>query len=152
MRRRDQGARGVTIIVYRDGVMAADSVTSYGNIQYRGTTKIVRRADGTLAGAAGQSPLNQAFLAWVMAGENGQAPEMKKGDLTSQGVIARPDGTIVIHDEIGITTHARKYQAIGVGEDVAVGALFVGASAEDAVRAAIEHNAWCGGEVFSLRH
>jgi hypothetical protein len=40
------------------------------------------------------------------------------------------------------------YDAIGSGGRVAVGAMWKGASAEEAVHAAIAHDSACGGEVL----
>ena len=62
---------------------------------------------------------------------------------------AHADG--VVHAEIFFDPHIYdEFFAIGSGSSLALGAMSFGASAEEAVRVAIKHNVFCGGEVYSV--
>jgi len=67
-------------------------------------------------------------------------------------VIVYPNGELTRFTATGIpiaTFHKRI--ALGTGRDFAYGAMFMGASATDAVRAAIKYSASCSGEVKALK-
>lgn len=133
----------MTIVVYRDGVMAADTACWTGDIMVGHRRKIVRSPAGHLAGGAGESTLTERFRAWVCAGCPGDLPDLS-GDFN--GLLVQPDGTCARVRQ-SVTPLDAPYYAIGIGEDVAAGALAMGATAEQAVRVAIACHAYCGGDV-----
>lgn len=143
----------MTTIAYRNGVLAADSAMCSGGTLMGSIDKIARRNDGALAGAAGDAAFNAAFRAWFLAWGGGAQPEVKEGEgWMDRGVIFRPDGAIEVFEPRGKFVCVAKYFAFGSGKETALGAMFAGADAETAVRAAIEHDPHTAGAVLVLRH
>jgi ATP-dependent HslUV protease subunit HslV len=143
----------MTTIVYRDGELAADTGMTAGGSMVGHVTKIGRNAKGDLAGAAGDASYNFAFIAWFVVGEQGSAPEAKEDDKAfDRGVIFRRDGRIEVFEPRGRFECSAPYYALGSGRPEALGALFMGATAEQAVRAAMAHDANTFGDVDVLAH
>lgn len=143
----------MTTIAYCNGVLAADTAMCSGGCMIGSTVKIVRRFDGDMAGAAGDATYNRAFLDWFSAGEEGPAPEAKaESDGFDRGVIFRAKPRkIEVFEPRGPFTIVAPYYAFGSGKAEALGAMFVGADAYDAVRAAIALDPHSGGDITVLR-
>lgn len=144
----------MTVIAYRDGVLAADTRACMGEQTVGTVTKIARNDKGDLAGAAGAASYNHAFLRWFAGGEQGDAPLAKEVTNASydRGVIFRRAGPIEVHEPSGKHEMRANYYALGSGRPEALGAMYAGATAEGAVRAAIAHDITCGGDITTLRH
>lgn len=143
----------VTTIAYRDGVLAADTAMCQGGVMIGTIVKIVRRDDGDMAAAAGDAAYNAAFNAWFMAGENGSPPEAKSEDIfLDRGMIFRKSGQIEVFEPRGKFACQAPYIAVGSGRESALGAMFAGADAETAIKAAIQLDPHTGGEITVLRH
>jgi hypothetical protein len=142
----------MTIIAYRDGVLAADTAAHNGATRICGVTKIARREDGVLAGASGGPDFMGEFLRWVRGEKSERPTPIKDSDGTDMGALFFPDGRIEIYESNGMFEITPGYYAMGSGRDQALGAMFLGAGAVQAVRAAIAHDAYCGGEITVLRH
>ena len=137
----------MTVIAFRDGKLAADTAMYVGDTLRGYMQKIVRGPDGTLAGGCGAVSSCCRFLAWIQAGEpEAFEPEPEE---SFGALVVRPGGATFCVDSTGHLTpfDGHGYAASGSGADVALGAMHAGASAEDAVRASIEWNAYCGGTV-----
>lgn len=135
----------MTVIAYRDGVMASDSAVFIGTLLAGSTRKIMRAPDGALGGACGPSACTGRFRSW-MAGSREHA--FDSGDPDFGAILVEPGGVVWMID--GRSEAFRldgPFHAQGVGIQCAMAAMEMGASAEDAVRAAIKHNAYCAGEV-----
>ena len=65
----------MTIVVFRDGIMAADSLaTNHHNVRVRKIRKLARRdSDGALAGVAGFAGDCTDFLAWFLRNKEGES-------------------------------------------------------------------------------
>jgi ATP-dependent HslUV protease subunit HslV len=130
-------------------MLAADRLVCSGDAKVYYTAKVVRGPDGALAGVTGSAPVAAAFLAWVAGGRQGDAPKLREdGQGVDHAIVIEPDGRITKFE--GTQPPFRidvEYIAIGSGGVEARGAMFAGADAETAVRAAIAHDAFCGGEV-----
>jgi hypothetical protein len=88
----------VTTIVYRDGVMAADSLICDGGIRVGTVRKITRSADGGLVSACGNLNEMVRFQDWAARGFPADArPEMRAEDF--EAVVAHPDGRIFWYDK-----------------------------------------------------
>jgi hypothetical protein len=139
----------LTIIAFKDGIMAADSVEFYGERRaITATPKIVRRRfDGALVGCAGDCDVIEAALAWIMG--DGPKPTMviKPGDFSA--VLALPDGR-VFHVPNTLLPYEVSEPFV-VGSDSAelftMGALKAGATAKHAVRLCTENIRTTGGPV-----
>lgn len=137
----------MTIIAYRAGVMAADTLITQGDIKTKQVIKIVK-ADGFLGGAAGQLNHCAQFLEWVKSGRDFN--NIPKYDNYS-GVLVSPERKIFwIADGIAMD-YQDEYVTEGSGSAYALGAFSVGATAEQAVQAAMKHSATCGGDLTVLR-
>lgn len=139
----------MTTIAYRKGVLAADTRMIQGSAIIGNVTKIVRRDDGALAGGAGDLAWVQAFHRWFMAGEEGDPPILEDG---SKGLIVRRRKPVEMFEPGGTVEWKPPYLAIGSGKEFALGAMFAGASAIEAIKAAMAFDPGTGGEVMVLTH
>lgn len=141
----------MTIIAWRDGVVAADGLaTSDDVITSRKAQKIRRMSDGGVAAMMGAAVGAQEILRWIEGGELGEQPKFE-GEKSATVVVIGLDG-LTVYDEYGKETISEApYRAFGAGRDLALGAMASGASAEEAVRAACEHSVYCGGEITVLK-
>lgn len=83
----------MTIVVFRDGVMAADSGAWAGDASYAPVRKVGCAASGNLYGCAGSAGAVSKFLAWVDGGEIGDMPlpvSLGGGDNNFIALIWRP--------------------------------------------------------------
>lgn len=142
----------MTIVVYRNGIIAADKNTVMGNTIYGQTRKIWKRGtDGALVGAGGCSSLAAGFCRWFMGGEQGDRPSLRGEDNNSAGaIVIMPDGRIIEHDFCGWRYVDSEFVALGSGMDIAYGALEMGASAVEAVRIVCKRDIHCGGGINTL--
>lgn len=145
----------MTTIAYRSGELAADSKSSCNDTFVGSVRKIERRQDGALAGVVGTAAYAYGFLKWFMAGEaDGEMPDLPRdrdGDPTCEAFIVRPDGEVWKLQGDGWFPTAGQYFAWGSGRDIAIGALYLGASPASAVAAAVKHDAGTGGDIVVLR-
>lgn len=145
----------MTVIAYRNGVMAADTGGWRGDACLPWFRKVARGPDGTLYGGSGSVARLCAFLAWV---DDGCLEEMPLPVRESEGrsdftiLIALPDGSLEIltHEGREILTGA-PYAAIGSCAEVCLGAMYAGGDAETSVRAALEHGSGAAGSVMVVR-
>lgn len=143
----------MTTIAYRDGVLAADQAATRGTVIISGVIKAARASNGDLIAAAGDAGYNGAFLRWAEAGCAGDPPKANKEDNGwDTGLIFKADGTLILHEPSGWFTMRPAYYAIGSGKDIALGVMFAGGSAEQAVLAAIEHDFYTRGPITVLTH
>lgn len=147
----------MTTIAYKDGVLAADTITIQSGTKFYGRSKILRRPDGVLIASAGSCAWGDAFRQWALDGCKGNPPCIHEKDTDGgTGMVITPDGVLTIWntDAGGVLPMRFKppYYATGTGMDLAMGAMFMGASADMAVRAAVHHDSNTGGDVTVLRH
>lgn len=145
----------MTTIAYRDGMLAADTLVTTSTHRDGYITKIRKRGP-FLAGAAGCLPIALRFMDWFSEGlPAGRAPDMSGGDQEkwgSSGYIFTPRGLILGFSCQGWTRKRAPFYAMGTGADYCYGAMCMGATAEEAVRAALVHETASGGEITVLRH
>lgn len=74
----------------------------------------------------------------------------------AQGWVFMPEAIVLMFDELGWSYRRLRpeapYYAMGSGTDYCYGAMSIGASAEEAVRAALIHETCSGGPIVTLRH
>lgn len=143
----------MTTIVYRDGVLAADSRAYRGDKSPLGTkVKIHRLWDGSLFGASSNCVGADTLLRrWVEEG----CPSQKSGDIKPDSfemILIRPNGEVFFaHDNLDLSGPLEApFFAIGSGEQYALGALEMGADAVRAVRVACEFDVWSDGQILSI--
>lgn len=139
----------MTVIAYRDGIIASDSSVWLDDTFLYRTKKIFRMPNGSLCGFWGKARSCSALRQWLLDPESVKASETKGGC----GMLIEPSGLIRMYYN-GTTNEVisnNDYVAGGAGCTVALGALFCGASAADAVRAAIHHDVYARAPVQTLR-
>ena len=139
----------MTTIAYRDAVMASDSSCWEGGTNAHSMRKIWR-VHGCLIGCSGAVCDINSFIQWVKSGaDEDEFPKMK----SLSALVVKPGGKILCYEESGKLPIEVKgtYCAIGSGTSVALGALFQGATAAQAVRAARAHDQCTAGRVVSVK-
>lgn len=145
----------MTIIAWRGGTLASDSQATLNGSKGAVVRKIARNKAGDLAGATGDAIYSQAFLEWFERGEKKKRPdatEKGKAESTNRGMIVRNGGPIELYEFDGVSKVKAEYFAIGCGRSEALGAMFAGADAIGAVKAACAHDVYCGGDIQILKH
>lgn len=140
----------MTIICYRDGVMAADTASVSNGLRMATVRKITRCDNGGLFAGAGTSVDCRLVSEWVRAGF---LPEHKP-DLTRTddgdfgGIYVAPDGVVyrLQVNLIPIESPA-EFHADGYNLEFATGAMAAGASAERAVELTIQYGQNVGGPI-----
>ena len=136
----------MTIIAYRDGVLAGDRNVC-GDDLIVGTRTKVHKINGWLIGGCGPSEDCVMFRQWCERGfADGDKPKLNERKF--QGIAIRPDGKILNFNGALIDVEVTaSYFAIGCGAPIASGAMFAGAIAQIAVAAACKHDPFCGGGI-----
>ncbi|RWI35397.1 hypothetical protein [Mesorhizobium sp.] len=138
----------MTTIAYRDGILAVDSRSTRGNTIVPGAcAKLVRMKDGSVATGCGTKGNIAAFIRWLDDGKEGKPPKLDKSTI----VHLQADGRVFEYwDENPVETTG-PFEAWGSGADFALGCLWAGLSAEEAVRAACKCDSGSGEPVFTMR-
>jgi hypothetical protein len=113
-----------------------------------GSSVKIRRHKGLLIGGAGCTAICHRFHEWVVNGMKGKCPV--EGFNSANGFIVAPDGKVVVWGSSGPWVNETGMISFGSGGDVAMGAMLAGASAIEAVEAAIKIDVHSGGPVRSL--
>ena len=149
----EYGERGMTVIAFKDGVMAADTQLTQHNSKVR-AQKIVRLPDGGVAGGCGSWAAAYAGLKWLADGGSDSGDEGKKflPEIEDSTIlIARPDGSLwLLESRVPAFPITDKFAVIGCGSDAGVMALRSGKSAIEAVHAVIGQDVLCGDPVQSM--
>lgn len=146
----------MTTVAYRMGMIAADTGVNLGDIRIGRITKIARHPSGLLIGASGTAGFCMAFLHWVLDGQDPDAePEpctYEDGGM-ERGIIVKPATPLVVRvlEPEGWFDLPCPYFAMGTGREIALGAFWKGADAQEAVSAAMEHDSNTWGTVEHLR-
>jgi ATP-dependent protease HslVU (ClpYQ) peptidase subunit len=139
----------VTTIAVRDGVMAADSQSTYGHIRST-IVKMWRVGDAAILGTAGDCGEGLVFKQWVMdtliddLGHS--APKMKSMEaliMTRRGIFHYCGSPIAIEIK-------DPFYAIGSGSELALGAMAMGADAKKAVQIAARWDVNTGGRISTM--
>ena len=146
----------MTVVAYRDGVMASDSRATSGKnyIETDKMPKMFRFSDGSIVGFAGE------VLAWQEMARMFRE-SISKGDFTLPrlkrvtALFVSPKKTIFQFDgnnweRLTKRIYPHQYYSIGSGATIAMSAMDAGASAVEAVRIAIRRDAYCGGKIRTL--
>ena len=143
----------MTTIVYRGGVLAADSRAYSGDrVPIGSKRKIHRLDDGTLLGVSTTSVGGDALVRrWVEAGCPTATGDTLKPENFS-ALMIRPNGEVFFANNNLDWSGPLSGDmfAIGSGDQFALGAMQVGATAAEAVAAAIRLDPWSDGEITVL--
>lgn len=136
----------MTTIAYRDGIMAADSLSTANGIRFAEVVKM-RRVRGVVFGFSGSTCDIQAFADWIK----------NEGDYPSD---LAPFEALVIDGTNGLRLYEcgkhsfpidEEFTAIGTGREIALAAMHMGATSHDAVKLAIKLDTRSGGPIRTLK-
>ena len=145
----------MTCIAYRDGTLAADSLaTAIHGYTTGHIRKIFELREGVLAGICGYAPHAFELLRWYEKGRPGAQPAAADPEHTGTLVVFRHEGAnpLIFEGGYGQEEGFAPYWAYGSGAEIALGAMYREATAEQAVEAAIALHTACGGPIRVLRH
>lgn len=140
----------MTIIALRDGILAADSLL-VENDKRVGKAKKIWAIEGGRLGVVGSYANALKAARWVENGMEGDPPPTLGDD--SGAALWFPDegDALIVENGLVEPLGAAPYHAFGCGSWIALGALYHGATAVEAVKAAIAHATGCGGPVIFLK-
>lgn len=137
----------MTTIAYRDGVLASDSrATINGYVRPQRDVKLFRRGDGGVAAMTGESGGCFRLLKWI---DGDRAKDQPDGDF--RVILLHVDGRLEVFEGGGSYPLECEFNAWGSGMSAALGALHMGATAGQAVEAAILVDSLSGGDVVEMR-
>jgi hypothetical protein len=141
----------MSVIVYRDGVMAADTADWIGELAYSfDVEKIKRLPDGSLVGACGESADCQEFFDWAQHTHCQGAPP-KPNDEGFAGIQVRLDGAIWRYQNGKREKAHGDWDSLGAHYEFVHGLMVAGMDAVTAVETAIKHCAFAAGRVYALK-
>jgi hypothetical protein len=125
-------------------------VTSEDTVMPGSERKVFRLPDGNLFAAADDAEGGELLL---RAMRKGMAPPRLVGELKVQALLVKTTGQMFVFEGSVWVAHRAPYYAMGTGRPYALGALYSGATAIEAVKAGIEFDAHSGGriQVVSLK-
>ena len=136
--------RKMTIVAYRNGVMASDSLMTNGGTRSAFMQKLFR-IDDCLIGVSGECAPVMRFIEQFDLDKMSKLSNIVTGMyaliVKGRKVYMYDDGSMIPIDP------ATQYVAIGSGAPFALGAMAIGAGPVRAVRAAIKHDIQCGGKI-----
>lgn len=143
----------MTIICYRDGIMAADSATFSSDVIVSTGNKIIRTASGGLIATCGKNVDCRAVRAWVAADCLGPPPPLKDPSAEDFGAIyVKADRSVfVIQSDMILQPVNADFHANGYCRDIAFGAMAAGASAEFAVAICLKYGQGVGGPILVMK-
>jgi hypothetical protein len=139
----------VTVIAFRAGKLAADSLTvSERGLRLGVAEKIGRTHDGCLWAAFGEARFGTMFRKWAEGEREGDPPKWDPDK--GSAILIEPGGRVREWIGEGWEDHIAEFYAWGVGRGPALGAMAMGADAETAVGLAIHLSVWCGPPIVVL--
>lgn len=135
----------MTTIAYRNGVLAGDTMESFDRtIMPYAVRKVFRLPDGTLLGATGTAEACEVVRRALAKG----SPLPKLEDVEAVRVF-KANHIEVFEGHLWRRVHAPFY-ALGSGCDVALAAMYAGATAREAVAIAVKMDTATGGRVQTV--
>lgn len=137
----------MTTIATDGETMAGDGLTvSNGTVFGWNAEKVQQLPDGRIVGVAGGATYVELFLEWLCDG--GDIPDIGED---FEALVLHRDGSVLSYDHKCRSLKEELPTATGSGREIALGAMVVGASPEEAVKAAAERDTSTGGKITVLR-
>lgn len=141
----------MTTIAYRDGVLAGDTlVTSPRDIKFGERIKVFKSPSGWLGGVAGPIGGISVLEQW-MRQDDIDPDKPPVTDNRVEGLVISPKGEIYFWCGKNLSWMSAKFTAVGSGDEVAMGAMAMGATAVEAVEVGIRLDAGSGGFPVSVK-
>ncbi|TDW20436.1 ATP-dependent protease HslVU (ClpYQ) peptidase subunit [Rhizobium azibense] len=147
----------MSVVVYHQGVMAADSRAYSGSTHPIGNKqKIHRIKEGPFAGSllgitTNVVGLAEEFRKWVERGAS-RDDDLVPGEPCLTAILVKPDGEVFMFSDAYFAAGPLTGDTftIGSGRKYALGAIQMGADAVQAVEAAIALDVFCGAPLSAL--
>jgi ATP-dependent protease HslVU (ClpYQ) peptidase subunit len=140
----------MTTLVYRDGILAADTQITYGSTRIPGhATKIHKLPDGSLYGFVGSLETGELMRRALLNPDPENRPDLKVD--TYEGIVLTATGKMLFFEDRGWIPLKLPYIAMGSGMHYAFGALAMGATASEAVKVAMKLDGGSGGKCKQLK-
>lgn len=136
----------MTCIAYRAGILAADSQANLNSIRLK-ASKILQ-SDSCYYAMTGNLSQGKRVAQWHMDGAKPEDfPYFRDESEFCRVIVATPAGVYWYEGSPAEIVLQDDYFAWGSGQEIALGAMFMGADAATAVRASIHHCSDCGGDI-----
>lgn len=146
----------MTTIAFRDNIMAADTKVSDEGVHFADMV-CIKKIDNMLIGASGNIDVVEWFLrTWnkfSLDSVNLDHPVARlesNKDQEFEALVVTQGQLYYLTPKLIATKIDAKYIAIGSGQNLALGAMYMGASAIKAVEAAMAHDQHTGGKVITV--
>lgn len=130
--------------------MAADQRCHTGDLIAVSGPKI-RKFGAMVVGIAGDYAAAVRFFDWIERGMRGRVPATRDLEILV-GEAGKLEDWHALNGKLIRAPITAPFAAIGSGQDIAKGAMYAGAGAVKAVRAAIEFDPKSGNGILSLRY
>lgn len=147
----------MTVITYRDGVMACDSAWSLDDTVVTRQNKITRFETGALYGAAGDSDdrtLVRLLAKVTRASEIPSRAALAEIPNDIGALFVLPSGAVFMidtgKDDPGMCPVRHPFATVGSGKKLAFGAMAAGATAREAAAIAARYDLHCRTPVHTL--
>ncbi len=138
----------MTVIAWDGKTLAADKRSTLSSLPHT-TTKIVRAADGSLVGVAGDTGMCRTLREWYRAGADREKYPDKDGKCDM--VVISQDRRVLLYSGGPDPTHLEdEVFATGSGRDFAFSALQFGRTAREAVEFACRYDVHSGNGIDTL--
>jgi 20S proteasome alpha/beta subunit len=140
----------MTTVAYRAGILACDSQATSGHLK-TGTFMKIGKVGRVLYGGCGNASMVREFNAWIANGLQGEMPKLEfDEDDGMAGLVVYENKRFLSFERTGIVALNAEYMAMGSGRELALGAMAMGATAIQAVQAAMQHDIYSGGPIQSV--
>lgn len=141
----------MTVIAWDGKTLAADRMSTCADMP-RITRKLRRLGNGEVAAITGDEDMGCRLIRWYEDGADpAKWPESQRGDNWSRLIVLSADGLKFYEREPHPMRCLDPFMAFGSGRDFAMGAMAMGASAEEAVNVACRFNIFCGCGIDVMR-
>lgn len=146
----------MTTIAYRDGILAADSLVSGEMVRWGSMTKLTKAPSGWIGAACGDAGAASEFAWWMenlLPSDNYGTPVFSVPELKDpvDGLLITDKGKIWCWTGRPRFFHLEAdFTAIGSGSKIAMGAMAMGATAEQALAVAAQFDVYTGGKIETL--
>ena len=139
----------MTVIAWDGKSLAADKAAT--SVGYSRTVTKIHRVPQGVVGFAGNGEDALELLNWFQQGAKAEDYPKWDKDSTTSAMLAKPDGTCWSYGRLPYPQQCEDaFDAMGAGRDYALAAMYLGSSAEEAVRVACALDVTCGKGVDVL--
>lgn len=151
----------MTVIAYRDGVLAADTLEVFDDAGKTYCSKLHRittgKHRGDIIGVSGGSFIGGLLTAWYTDPQHHDKPDMADFQDTDdadgcRALVVKRDGSVWLTNATGVLLPRHdRFFAIGHGAPFAMGAMAAGRSAREACRIACRFSEYCGLPIQTMK-